>query len=110
MASKLPLPDVCTHGHDWSPIAAASNQSVIAGVLAGFLFAGIVVVLSQRTSRHQDSTRALKLMLTAFLGRRSPPICTPRSPGKKGSPARGDRGGPDAGASSAHAALRSSPR
>ena len=68
MASKLPLPDICTHGHDWSPIAAAPSQSLIAGVIAGFLFAGIVVVLSQRTRRHQDSTRALKLMLTAFLG------------------------------------------
>ena len=68
MDSKLPSPDVCTRGHDWSPIAAAPSQSLIAGVIAGFLFAGIVVVLSQRTRRHQDSTRALKRMLTAFLG------------------------------------------
>lgn len=69
MASKLSLiPDLC-HAHDWNPIAAASAQSSIAAVLAGFVFAGIVVVLSVRAhSLKRESALALKLLFTAFFG------------------------------------------
>jgi hypothetical protein len=41
----LPLPDLC-HRHDWSPIAAAPGQSVLAGVLAGVTFLAVTVILT----------------------------------------------------------------
>jgi hypothetical protein len=69
LASKpLPLPDLCQHHYDWSPIAAASSQSAIAAVLAGFVFAGIVAVLTFRAQKSEDANRALRLLLTAFFG------------------------------------------
>lgn len=53
----------------WSPIAAAPSQSAIAAVLAGFVFAGIVVVLSIRAhSLPREAAQALKLLFTAFFG------------------------------------------
>jgi hypothetical protein len=53
---------------DWSPIAAAPSQSAIAAVLAGFVFAGIVVVLSVRAHSRPHAAQALKLLFTAFFG------------------------------------------
>jgi small-conductance mechanosensitive channel len=69
VASKpLPLPDLCQHHHDWSPIAAASSQSAMAAVLAGFVFAGIVAVLTVKAQKDDNADRALRLLLTAFFG------------------------------------------
>jgi hypothetical protein len=65
---RHPVPDLC-HNLDWNPIAAAASQSAIAAVLAGFVFAGIIVVLSVRAhSVQRESALALKLLLTAFFG------------------------------------------
>lgn len=61
------LGQCATYG--WSPIAAASSQSAIAAVLAGFVFAGIVVVLTVTTNgRKREAAQALKLLFTAFFG------------------------------------------
>jgi hypothetical protein len=55
--------------YGWSPIAAASSQSAIAAVLAGFVFAGIIVVLTVATdSLRREAAQALKLLFTAFFG------------------------------------------
>jgi hypothetical protein len=54
--------------YDWSPIIASGPQSAVAAVLAGFVFAGIVVILSARPKRRFQASQALKLLFTAFLG------------------------------------------
>jgi hypothetical protein len=58
----------------WSPIAAAGPESALSGVLAGFVFAGIVVILSTKPSpdSRQDGGKtprsyALQLLTTAFI-------------------------------------------
>jgi len=61
-------PDLCKT-HDWSPIAGAASQSAIAAVLAGFVFAGIIVIIS--VTEHglkREAAQALKLLFTAFFG------------------------------------------
>src|SRR5258708_9884446 len=69
MVSKpIPLPDFCSTQHDWSPISAASSQSAIAAVLAGFVFLGIIAVVTVKAPKRDDAGRALRLLLTAFLG------------------------------------------
>ena len=40
----------------WSPIAASGPQSTLSGVLAGFVFAGIVVVLSTTPARDESES------------------------------------------------------
>lgn len=60
---------VCPHLGGWDATTAASGQSVLSGVLAGFVFGGIVVVLSTREGRHgRETARALKLLFSAFFG------------------------------------------
>jgi hypothetical protein len=54
----------CVANIHWSATTAANGQSVLAGVLAAFVFAGIVAVLS----RGQEAVRALKLLFCAFFG------------------------------------------
>jgi len=55
--------------YGWSPIAAASSQSAIAAVLAGFVFAGVIVVLTVTAhDREREAAQALKLLFTAFFG------------------------------------------
>jgi hypothetical protein len=55
--------------YGWNPIAAASSQSAIAAVLAGFVFAGIIVVLSvMADDLKREAAQALKLLFTAFFG------------------------------------------
>jgi hypothetical protein len=68
MSAPIFKPHLCTTV-DWSPISAASAQSAIAALLAGFVFAGIIVVLSVPSQRHQrEAAQALKMLLTAFFG------------------------------------------
>lgn len=77
----LPLPDTCTSSPgnhpggipapvlDWNPITSAGAASAFAAVLAGFVFAGIVVTLGQPhpdAARQVHADRALKLLLAAF--------------------------------------------
>lgn len=64
----IPLPDLCSTHHDWNPISAASSQSAIAAVLAGFVFLGIIAVVTVKAQKRDDAGRALRLLLTAFLG------------------------------------------
>jgi hypothetical protein len=53
----------------FNPATAASGQSVLSGVLAGFVFGGIVVVLSTREGRRgEHAACALKLLFSAFVG------------------------------------------
>jgi hypothetical protein len=62
-------PGSCVGNFDWSVTLAASGQSTLAGVLAGFVFGGIVVVLSVRVaSRGEEAANALKLLFCAFFG------------------------------------------
>ena len=59
----------CVGDLEWSATNAASSQSALAGVLAGFVFGGIVVVLSVRpASKREEAAIALKLLLCAFFG------------------------------------------
>ena len=68
-AAPAPLHDSCATSAGGSVAAAAASQSALAGVLAGFLFGGIVVVLSVRTARHSsEAANALKLQFSAFVG------------------------------------------
>lgn len=54
---------------DWSPIGAASSQSAIAALFAGFVFTGIIVILTVQSHSHRrEAAQALKLLLTAFFG------------------------------------------
>lgn len=62
------LPSAASAGYDWNPITASGPQSAVAAVLAGFVFAGIVVVLSARPKHPSQASQALKLLFTAFLG------------------------------------------
>ncbi|WP_395111655.1 hypothetical protein [Actinomadura sp. SCN-SB] len=60
-----PIPDLC-RSFDWNPITAAGNWVPFLGVLAGFVFAGIIVILSERPGQGTAATNALKLLFTAF--------------------------------------------
>jgi len=67
-AQALP-PYHCFGDSTWSATIAGNGQSVLSGVLAGFVFAGIVAVLGVRgTDPGKEAARALKLMLCAFIG------------------------------------------
>jgi hypothetical protein len=50
---------------DWNPIAAAGAQSAFAAVLAGFVFIGVVYVLTDEHRRHHGAT--LVLFMAAFV-------------------------------------------
>jgi hypothetical protein len=68
MSAPVFRPHLCTTV-DWSPINAAGAQSAIAALLAGFVFTGIIVVLSVPSQRHhREAAQALKMLLTAFFG------------------------------------------
>ncbi|MFD0746451.1 hypothetical protein ACFQ1L_34880 [Phytohabitans flavus] len=51
---------------DWSPIASAPVHSAFAGVLAGLVFAGIVLLLSSRSDQVRR-TNALVIFGSSFL-------------------------------------------
>ncbi len=63
--SKMPSMDRCP-GTDWSPIANAPTNSQLAGVIAGFVFAGLVMLLSQRDPG-KVRMQALSLLLASFI-------------------------------------------
>jgi len=67
MIDRALPPPVCV-SYDWNPVAASSAESAVAAVLAGFVFSGIVVILSTTTRRRFEAAQALKLLLVAFLG------------------------------------------
>lgn len=68
-AASLNTVGLCPGVDDWSPALAASSQSALAGVLAGFVFSGLVVVLSVRiANREEEAASALKLLFCAFFG------------------------------------------
>src|SRR6202008_3013566 len=65
-------PDTCSSGAggiDWSSIGSASAMSAFCGIMAGFVFAGIVVVIGERNPTQGDghASRALRLMLPCFV-------------------------------------------
>jgi hypothetical protein len=64
-------PDTCQSGTaDWNPIASASAMSAFCGIMAGFVFAGIVVVIGEKNSPGGDghASRGLRLLLPCFFG------------------------------------------
>jgi hypothetical protein len=63
------VPDICT-GYPWNPIAAAGQWGPLAAVLAGFVFAGMVVVLTNKPDEGHaaEASHALRLLLVAFFG------------------------------------------
>jgi hypothetical protein len=66
--AHLPVTSSPCPKYDWSPIAGAVPESAVAAVLAGFVFAGIVVVFSTKPTHEIPAARALKLLFVAFLG------------------------------------------
>ncbi|MFF6983565.1 hypothetical protein ACFZAV_39195 [Streptomyces sp. NPDC008343] len=66
-------PDSCasgTDGIDWSSIASAQAMSAYCGIMAGFVFAGLVTVIGQKNPAGGDghASRGLKLFLPRFIG------------------------------------------
>ncbi|MFD6294082.1 hypothetical protein ACFWFU_04580 [Streptomyces sp. NPDC060235] len=66
-------PDTCQSGAggiDWSSIASAESMSAFCGIMAGFVFAGLVTVIGQKNPPGGDAhaSRALKLLLPCFIG------------------------------------------
>ena len=69
LATPPLIPESCFGSSTWSATTAGSGQSVLSGVLAGFVFAGIVAVLGVRAKDPgREAARALKLMFCAFIG------------------------------------------
>ncbi|WP_328369850.1 hypothetical protein OG800_44515 [Streptomyces sp. NBC_00445] len=65
-------PDTCESGAggiDWSSIASAESMSSFCGIMAGFVFAGLVTVIGQRNAVDGDghASRGLKLLLPCFV-------------------------------------------
>jgi hypothetical protein len=56
----------CVADVDWDPTASAASNSQLAGVIAGLVFAGLVVMLDQRGPGRR-SDQALTLFVAAFL-------------------------------------------
>ena len=64
-------PDLCESGPgDWSPIASAGAMSSFCGIFAGFVFAGIIVVIGEKNPSGGDghASRGLRLLLPCFFG------------------------------------------
>jgi len=66
-------PDTCESGVggiDWSSIASAPSMSAFCGIMAGFVFAGLVTVIGQRNAANGDghASRGLRLLLPCFVG------------------------------------------
>ncbi|MFE7275981.1 hypothetical protein [Streptomyces sp. NPDC057623] len=64
-------PDICDTGSvDWSPVASAEAMSSFCGIFAGFVFAGIVMVIGQKNPQGGDghASRGLRLLLSSFFG------------------------------------------
>lgn len=66
-------PDTCssgTGGIDWSAIASAGALSAFCGIMAGFVLAGIIVVIGEKNPPGGDghASRGLRLLLPCFIG------------------------------------------
>ncbi|MEO3754529.1 hypothetical protein [Streptomyces sp. B6B3] len=64
-------PDVCEGGaNDWSPIASSGAMSAFSGIVAGFVFAGLVTVIGVKNPPAGDghASRGLRLLLPCFFG------------------------------------------
>ena len=66
-------PDTCSSGAggiDWSAIASAGAMSAFCGIMAGFVLAGIIVVIGEKSPPGGDghASRALRLLLPCFIG------------------------------------------
>ncbi|MEU9448715.1 hypothetical protein [Streptomyces sp. NPDC048277] len=66
-------PDTCSSGAggiDWSGIGSAGAMSAFCGIMAGFVLAGIVVVIGERNPPAGDghASRGLRLLLPCFIG------------------------------------------
>ncbi|WP_416960405.1 hypothetical protein [Streptomyces sp. Agncl-13] len=69
--SKKFEPDVCTNGQlDWNPIGSAGAFSAFCGILAGFVFSGVVMVIGQQNPAGGDAhaSRGLRLLMPSFFG------------------------------------------
>ncbi|WP_369188106.1 hypothetical protein [Streptomyces sp. R08] len=69
--SKKFDPDVCTNGPlDWNPIGSAGAFSAFCGILAGFVFSGVVMVIGQQNPAGGDAhaSRGLRLLMPSFFG------------------------------------------
>lgn len=58
----------CIGQSNLNTAAVGSNQAAFAGVLAGVVFAGIVILLSIRSDLSEHSARALKLLFCSLFG------------------------------------------
>ncbi|WUH97678.1 hypothetical protein OHR68_29725 [Spirillospora sp. NBC_00431] len=54
--------------YDWNPVATASSWVPFTGGIAGFLFTGLVFLLSTDPKGRQEATNAFTLLITAFFG------------------------------------------
>ncbi|MFD9486776.1 hypothetical protein [Streptomyces sp. NPDC059991] len=66
-------PDTCGSGIggiDWSAIASAGAMSAFCGIMAGFVLAGIIVVIGEKNPPGGDghASRGLRLLLPCFIG------------------------------------------
>jgi hypothetical protein len=66
-------PDTCSSGAggvDWSSIGSAGAMSAFCGIMAGFVFAGVVVIIGERNPAQGDghASRGLRLLLPCFVG------------------------------------------
>ncbi|WP_329347388.1 hypothetical protein OG226_01265 [Streptomyces sp. NBC_01261] len=64
-------PNVCTNGPlDWNPIGSAGAFSAFCGILAGFVFSGVVMVIGQQNPMGGDghASRGLRLLMPSFFG------------------------------------------
>jgi hypothetical protein len=64
-------PDRCDKGTvDWNPIASAEAMSGFCGILAGFVFAAVVMVIGEKNPTGGDghASRGLRLLLPSFFG------------------------------------------
>jgi cytochrome bd-type quinol oxidase subunit 2 len=57
--------DICTT--DWSQIQSASSYSAVSGVAGGFVFAGIIVLLTERKNAGRHRYITLSLFCSSFL-------------------------------------------
>ncbi|KPI05641.1 hypothetical protein OV450_3959 [Actinobacteria bacterium OV450] len=65
------VPDNCQNGPgDWSAVGSASAMSAFCGIFAGFVFAGVVVVIGEKNPPGGDghASRGLRLLLPCFFG------------------------------------------
>ncbi|QXJ19845.1 hypothetical protein AGRA3207_000447 [Actinomadura graeca] len=67
VTSPPPGVDLCEDS-SWNPIIAAGNWVPVTGGIAGFIFAGLMFLLSTRPARQREAARGFTMLLTAFFG------------------------------------------